>query len=246
MGVITRGARIPKRPRNPGLVDIVSQFPIPDATIVSLLHLNGPNASTNIIDERGKTWLVSGNAQIKTDQFVFGGSSANVANAGQSGNYISTPNHSDFNFAANNWAFDCRLRLASITDNLNLFNRRGGPGNESFTLSYQQTSNLVRFNYTTDGSTFVGPVTWSWTPSLNTWYHFEFGRSGSNLYCFINGVQIGSPQSISGSIFNGNATVKLLNDGSNATTVNAHIDEVRICNVIKHTSNFTPPEQEYY
>ncbi len=49
---------------------------IAPADVFSLLHFDGANGSTTFTDAAGNvTWARSGNAQIKTDQSVFGGAS---------------------------------------------------------------------------------------------------------------------------------------------------------------------------
>lgn len=46
-----------------------------DRTKQALLHFEGTNGSTTILDDYGNTWSVGGNAQIATAQFKFGASS---------------------------------------------------------------------------------------------------------------------------------------------------------------------------
>jgi len=218
---------------------------VDDSNTKILLHMDGADTSTTFTDESGKTWTANGNAQIKTAQSVYGGASGNAAPSVSTADYIDTPDHADFNRGAGDFTIDLRLRIASVSGSIFIANQRGGAGNDAWTFSYSTTPDL-RFNYTSDGTNFLGPATFSWSPSVDTWYHIELARDGSNLRCFVDGTQIGSTYNISTtSLFNSTATFKIFGDGINTTTYNAFIDEFRFSDVARHTANFTPPTSAY-
>lgn len=246
MAVITRSVMTRKRPRNPGPVDFVLRASAFDEYIKSLLHFNGANGATTFLDEIGKTWTPAGNAQILVSQSRFGGASGHASNSASNTNYISTPNHVDFQLGNSDFTIDFWTRFISVTDTVYLFNKRGGAGNESYTFTYQTSTNTLRFNYTSDGTTFLGPATFSWTPAMNIWYHIALVRSGSDLKCFVNGVQLGSTYNIgSTSIFAGTAPFKMWGE-INSGTHSAYLDEFRVSKgIARWTANFVPQGYEY-
>ncbi|MDI6787615.1 MAG: hypothetical protein QME51_04520, partial [Planctomycetota bacterium] len=81
---------------------------IDDAYTKALLHFDGTDASTTFIDESGKIWTRYGNAQIDTAQSKFGGASGLFDGAGD---YITTPDHNDFNLGSGNFTVDLRVRF---------------------------------------------------------------------------------------------------------------------------------------
>ena len=87
-------------------------------------------------------------------------------------------------------------------------------------------------------------TTWSFTFSINTWYHIAVSRSSNTLRAFINGNQL--------TISTGSATnsVQYLQSGlpvlvgkyGNGFNFTGYIDDLRLTNgYARYTSNFTPP-----
>lgn len=64
-------------------------------SVVSLMHFEGTNASTTFVDERGRSWSATGNAQISTTSPLVGVSSLLLDGVGD---YISTGNSSAFEY----------------------------------------------------------------------------------------------------------------------------------------------------
>lgn len=210
-----------------------------------LLHMDGSDSSTTFTDESGKTWTATGNPQIKTAQSKFGGSSGNAAPSSSIGDYISTPDHADFAIGSGDFTIDLWLYITSGSS-VHLGSQRSGAGNDAWTFNYNGGTD-IRFNYTSNGTNFLGPATFAWTPSNDTWYHIELARDGANLRCFVDGTQIGSTYNISTtSIYNSTASLKIFGDSLNSYTYNASIDEYRFSvGIARHTSNFTPPTSPY-
>ena len=72
------------------------------------------------------------------------------------------------------------------------------------------------------------------------WVHVELSRSGSTWRCFINGTETGDAQTSSGSLGTANRQLKIGRSGLHNTFFKGYIDELRISNIVRHTSNFTP------
>jgi len=81
--------------------------------------------------------------------------------------------------------------------------------------------------------------TFSHSPSTNTWYHYAVSRNNGSLRAFVNGTQIGTTQSSSDNI-NGESLIagKQFND---QYQFNGWLDEIRLSNSARYTSNFTAP-----
>jgi hypothetical protein len=82
-------------------------------------------------------------------------------------------------------------------------------------------------------------------PTINTWNHIAFTRSGSTVRGFVNGALAGTTTSVSTAIW-GNATRAVIGaDGSLASPLNGYIDDLRITRgVARYTSAFTPAPLE--
>lgn len=79
------------------------------------------------------------------------------------------------------------------------------------------------------------------TVNDGTWRHIAVVRSGSNLYCFNNGV-LQSTTSITSAIFYKGPAVIVGKKANNFTTGAAYIDDLRITKgYARYTANFTPP-----
>ena len=210
-----------------------------------LLHMNGADASITFTDESGKTWTAAGNAQIDTAQSKFGGASGNAISVASNANYISTPDHADLDIAAGNFTIDFWYRGASAS--LPIFaSQRGGAGNQAWTF-VMSDADSIRFNYTSDGTTFLGPANWAWTSAQDIWYHIALVRNGANLDFYVDGVKQGTTYNIgTTSIYNSTAPLRIWADELNVTTFSAWMEEFRFSvGVARWTANFTPPTAEY-
>lgn len=126
------------------------------------------------------------------------------------------------------------------------FNKILSAGNTEFHSSLESGTSLT-FNAEVGGSS-KGYYTLSWTPTLNTWYHLAFVRSGTTFYEFINGVSqsYSTVTAIStNNIDNYNAAFYIGADVNDSHYLNGNIQEFRISNTARWTSNFTPPASPY-
>jgi len=88
----------------------------------------------------------------------------------------------------------------------------------------------------------------AWQPEDNTWYHIALVRNGNAWEFFVDGVSKGTAtNSISLADYNtmwfgreGN-----LSDGTQIDALVGEFDEIRISNVARYTSEFTPPDAAF-
>jgi len=214
-----------------------------DTYTKSLLHGDGVDGATLIVDETGKTWTAYGNAQIDTAQSKFGGGSILF----DGNDYISTPHHVDFNFGSGDFTIDAWIRHSALpgAGEYQQIASHYSAVNGWFFASYNSagTYYLVFRGYT--ASSIVIAESDVWTPSVNTWYHVEVGRNGSSWYFFVDGVQIGSTGTDSDAI--GDYTGVLYTGGAAAVDgFKGWIEERRISKgVCRHTAGFSVETTAY-
>lgn len=84
---------------------------VDDSYTKALLHFNGIDTSTTFRDESGKTWTGGGTAQLDTAQKKLG--TASLLLDGNS-DYISTPDHADFDVGSGDFTIDFWVRFNAI------------------------------------------------------------------------------------------------------------------------------------
>ncbi len=224
-----------------------------DANTVSLLHMDGTDASTTFTDDAiggTHTWTAAGTAQIDTAQKKFGTGSG-LFSVG--GNWISTPYSSDFDFGSGNFTIDFPIYFTDKTLQQYFF---GNTGADSGYYVYKRSNtngNKIGISaYTgTGGATTViaSEMTSNWSVNDGEWHHLAFVRNGSNFAIYIDGVS----QALSDDTFDNDwsgitdAAFIVGNVNTNpGIGVNAQIDEFRVSKgIARWTSNFTPPTSAY-
>ena len=203
-----------------------------------LLHGDGTNGSTTITDSSltPKTVTAVGNAQISTAQSKFGGSS--IAFDG-TGDYLETPNSTDFAFGAGNFTIEGWVWTGAIVPQTMVCHRIGG--GPSLTNWLVQTNVGKIAFWASDGATYQVNAMGSSTDVNNSqWNHIAITRSGSTFRLFVNGSQEASA-SWAGSISSTSRVVQIGNDTS-TNFFNGYIDDLRITKgVARYTAAFTPP-----
>jgi hypothetical protein len=216
---------------------------VDDQYTKALLHMNDADASTTFTDESGKTWTARGNAQIDTAQYKFGGASGLLDGTGDS---IDTPDNADFAFGTGDFTIDFRIRYNSIADFRGLIAQRQDATN--YWLLTWATDNKLYFQNVT-GGVYLANYNFSWTPSLNTWYHIAVVRNGTSFYMFLDGVS--QTLTVANAIGSNNLTdisgvINIGYDPANNKYHNGWLDEFRVSKgIARWTANFTPPTLEY-
>lgn len=218
-----------------------------DDNALLLIHADGSDASTTFTDDSvgGTTHSITanGNAQVDTAQSKFGGASLLVDGTGD---YLSMATSSDFDFGTADFTIDCWVRAATLGDNEGIVACR-----QFLTDGYSlhiNASGVVRLS-DDDSSTFLA-TSGSETISTSTWSHVALVRKGTgstDMNIAIDGTFGGSPTT-------GNVTI---NSGSNSLLIgryftdldsnyfDGHVDEIRISDVARWTTDFTPPTAAY-
>ncbi len=215
---------------------------------VSLLHMKGADASTVFVDESGKTWTRTGDAQIDTAQFKFGESSGLFDG---NGDYISTADSADFAFGTGPFTVDFWIRFYALPGSGSIARifGHGSSTNSSYQVYLSNTNGTYTWNFQNYGSGLNIAVSKD-SPGLlaNTWYHIALVRDGNNnFYIFQDGTQLGTTASDTDAMADASGVFYLGVSGNGFDSyLNGWIDEFRISKgIARWTANFTPPTQEY-
>jgi len=214
-----------------------------------LLHMDGTNGSTTFIDNSSNAFTVTAlaDAKISTTQSRFGGASAAFDGTGDA---LSLADSEAWNLGGGSFTIECWLYTTSTAASFGIASQRGtATSNHAWSFLWSFASAAMQFRYTATGTAEIAR-NWPWTPSVNTWYHVAVSRNSptNEWRFFVDGVQVGTPQINSNTIFNA-AKPLLIGAVNNSTTttspssvLNGYIDDFRLTKgVARYTANFTPP-----
>lgn len=206
-----------------------------DANTLVLLHCDGTNASTTFTNSGGggNTVAAQGNAQISTANPKFGTGAALLDGTGD---YLAISDTAAMDFGTSAFTLDW-------------WERRTASGGYSIARTFADTfpayictgdtwfvsSDGANWNIATGQS--AGPIV------LNQYVHKALVRSGNNFYAFHNGLLQATWTSALG-LFAAAVAVSV-GAGQSGNYLTGNMDEVRISNVARWTSDFQPRSAAY-
>ena len=203
------------------------------ANVVLLLNFIGADESTTFDEATGKSMTAAGNAQIDTAQEVNGTSSGLFDG---SGDYLHTPDHADFDIGTSDLTFEAYVRFPS----LGVYSLLSCYGNSSTGYGFQfrnDGSNRLQFFSSGDSPT----NSFSWTPSVDTWYHIAITRESNTVRGWVAGSQVGSDATNSESL-SCPTTMKVGSLNGSVQFLNGWLGALRLTSgVARYTASFTPP-----
>ena len=216
-----------------------------DANTTLLLHFNDYNGSTSIIDDVGDaigegtrpalTPVLAGNVQISTAQYKFGSSSAVFDGGGDNLKYTSDTLY----IGPNNFTIEMFIRPNTVNTTQYLYDQRNAGTSQAAPVIYMSSSNVLI--YFVSNSSRISSS--SGIFSVGTWYHIAVSRSNGSTRMFVDGVQVGSTYTDTSVYLN---LPVFMGTAFNATGgYNGYIDEVRVSNTARYTSNFTAPTSAF-
>lgn len=201
---------------------------------------------SNFFDEKGKTWTRSGTPTISATQSRFGGSSGYFTGS----QYITTPNHADFNFGASDFCIEWSTYYSTVpggSSNPQAIIRKWTTASQQcweVWMYYTGSGNTeFRFSISTTGSDTVTALssstgTDSWAIPANTWTKWAIFRYGNTLYFTVDGV-VKKSVAFTSTIFAGTSQVEFGNgDGSSGAVFYA--EEFRITKTGRYSGAYAP------
>jgi len=213
--------------------------PTVDSYTVSLLHMDGADATTSFPDDgqsHAHTWTANGNVQVDTAQSKFGGASALFDGAGD---FLTTTDDTDFQFGTGDWTVDFWVRFSAIGSSQTLYDGRPNATEGLYpTIYFNATTQTMRY-YTNSADRIIGNT----IIVGNTWYHVAVARASGVTRLYVNGAQEGSPYVDTNNYTNGTSRPVIGASGNNTANQNlgGWIDEHRVSKGIARytTTNVT-------
>jgi len=216
-----------------------------------LCHFDSLNPSGRFIDNSRNNFKItsSGDAKLSTSQYKFGGASAYFDGTID---YLLIPDNNAFELGSSDFTLESFVYFVTLPSSngyySTIISKWSSSNNSYFIYLYNNAGTYQLYlTYSTNGTSNTN-LGVNWTPNVGQWYHIACVRSSTNVYFWVNGVQQGATQSISGTLYNGTAPLEIGANilGSSNTVLNGYLDELRITKgVARYTANFTPPSAPF-
>jgi hypothetical protein len=204
---------------------------------IALLHFDGSDGATSIVDATGRSWSAAGSAQLNTSWSKFG--TAALLLPSGTGHFIEAT-HADFAFGTGDFCVEFWLRFSNSSNFTIMENRFGGEGSASQVIYDSDGGAAMKLTGFAAGSNrFI-----SSNLATATTYHVAWSRAGGTSRMFLNGTQFGSSYA-DGNNYTSSKLRFGQNSGNSAAGLDGWIDELRISRVARYTSNFTPPAEAF-
>jgi len=203
------------------------------ANVSLLLHGDGPNGSTTIIDSSPspKTATAVGDAQISTAESKFGGASIRLDGSGDALRYAS---NEAFGWGTGDFTVEFWLYYLGGNGYV-FFWIQGAPVNVPY-LGYGLNTVSKRPWLWNNGDVLVSNT----DVTNSVWQHHAVVRNSGTLTIYLDGISIGSTTFTSD--LASSKPFSLGDNGSLQQFTNGYIDDFRITKgIARYTANFTPP-----
>ena len=200
------------------------------------------------VDDVFSTYLYRGNGNTTKIKDVANGIKLGTSQAGASTYFNGTDDQIDYSdetawdFGSGDFTIECWAKVNSINNFNDAFVAQWVSGQYCFYFgTFQQDFRLF---WSTDGSA-ESNLSSGYTVTTGGWHHYAASRSGDSLRLFVDGVQKGSTQDMSGvTLHNSTTTVVLGNNadvGDGSRHLNGSLSNVRIIKGTGlYTSDFSP------
>ena len=186
----------------------------------------GAGTSTRDTSPSGNTGTLTNFALTgtTTSTWVQGRTGSGYAlNFDGSDDYVDIPNSTLWDFGSNPMAVSMWVRFDSSKSSF-LLMQKSGAGNGGFEFWWNANSLLFSF------SSITNAITKTWVPSLNTWHHVVYTRSGNVHTLYVNGASIGSTTT-AGSVEDVTGALRIGGrDVDGGYELDGSLDDVRVYN----------------
>ena len=205
--------------------------------VVALLHFDGPDGSTNLTDQTGRAWMVSGTSTIQGGELVANGGSASGART--------TTADSGLSFGSGDFTVELFATFNSLSFSPHLILLHDGSWYNRCNL-WLSDGKLQWYREIDSSPTHL--VNTAWSPTVGMRHHLAVARASGATLIFADGVQIGSASdAVTYPSVNAITLGSVLPmSGETADILNGRIDDLRITKgVARYTANFTPPDAPF-
>ena len=161
-----------------------------------------------------------------------------------SGDYLDVPESSgEFDFGTGDFTVEFFANANSYgNDMLGTANNSTFLGSSKSGWIVRNNANLWYFSYQSNNS-WIFETTFTTTAVAKRWHHVAFTRSGTDLKCFMDGIQQGSTSTNSTNLISTENSLRIGGGtGSTSNLYNGFLSNVRVIKgTALYTSNFTPP-----
>jgi hypothetical protein len=224
-----------------------------DANTMLLLHLDGADGSTTFTDSSTNTYAVTdaGDGQLDTAQYKFGLSSVVFDGTGDG---LSAGAAANWTFLSDGsaWTIDKRYKVTSIGTIQTLFDTAGGSTNNAGVNATILTNGKVRVYVARKvaGHYALDFTTTDNVPLDTNWHHIAitYNPTGEIGTVYVDGTALaGTGTRVEA--FSADAPANALKFGLNGDGASepfgGWMDEIRVSNVVRWTTDFTAPSQAY-
>lgn len=215
-----------------------------------LLHMEGTDASTSILDsgETGHTVTANGTAQLDDAQKKFG--STSLLLDGNS-DYLSIPDSTDWDFTTQtNNTIDFWIKFSSVATDQCIWSQYVDASN-FVNFQYYQATDQLRF-VVNSAATYIVDLNATSTINDTDWHHIAIVKVGSDYGMYLDGTQIAYDTTASTDTLAAALTIGAFNVGA-SDFVNGWMDELRLVNanpfsaspVVGLTDTITVPTAPY-
>lgn len=198
------------------------------ANVLALWHADGTNGSTTFTDSSSSARATTAvNTSINTTTKKFGTGSMYFGTGNNGYLSLNTELTITGNYTVEFWAYLTGISPSGYSI---------GFGATSVNSQFPTMQNSGVIGYYNNGASFNSA---SGKFSLNTWFHCAIVRSSNTVKIYIDGVDTGSSTTDSGTLYIKN--VSGYSGGGSGYNVLGYFDDIRISNIARYTSNFTPP-----
>lgn len=159
-----------------------------------------------------------------------------------SGDYLTVPDHADWDFGTGDWTLECWVKWAATPASTQAITIGGNVNGIS--LAVYDTGGTPGFHVYFLNTEYYSSHAYS--PVKDRWYHFAACRSGNNLRLFIDGIQNGNTEDVTGKNMNASTAGVFIGCTSSLSgQLNGFIKNLRVSNSARYTANFVPSQTPF-